>query len=209
VKAFYATRYGGPEVMSYGDLPDPSPGRGEVLVAVRASSVNPVDWKLRAGEMRLVTGGRFPKVFGFDVAGVVAALGPGASHLAVGDRVYGMVPVWMRRDGAHAERVAVAARRLRPIPEGWTFEVAASLPVAALTALNGLRQCGELAGRSVLVNGATGGVGHFAVQIAAVRGAKVTAVCSARNAARARDLGAVEVLETEAAELVDLHGRER
>lgn len=189
------TRYGGPDVMRYADLPDPSPGRGEVLVSVKAASVNPVDYKIRRGDMRIITGARFPKVLGCDFAGVVAGCGPGASGLHPGDAVYGATPLHLRRPGAHAELLRVDARRVRPIPPDLSFVEAASLPVAALTALNGLRRCGDLSGRSVLVNGATGGVGHFAVQIAKARGALVTAACRACNADLARDLGAAAVVD--------------
>lgn len=195
MRAFYATAYGGLEKMRVGDLPDPVAGPGEVLVAVRASSVNPVDWRLRNGEARLLSGRRFPRVLGADLAGTVASLGPGARAFTAGDRVYGTAPVFRGRDGGHAERVAVPAKRLRRIPEPISFEEAAALPVAGLTALNGWRRCGPLDGRAVLVNGATGGVGHFAVQIAKARGARVTAVCSARNVDLARALGADEVMD--------------
>jgi NADPH:quinone reductase-like Zn-dependent oxidoreductase len=195
MKAFIARSYGGPEVMALSDLPEPSAARGEVVVAVKASSVNPVDWKARDGALRLVTGGGFPKPYGCDLAGVVHALGPGVSAFSVGDSVYGYTPILFGRHGAHAERVAVAVKHLRRIPSGIDFEQAAALPVAALTAQNGLRLCGDVAGKSILVNGATGGVGHFAVQLARVRGAKVTAVCSGRNARRARALGAEAVID--------------
>jgi NADPH:quinone reductase-like Zn-dependent oxidoreductase len=195
MKAFYATTYGGPAVMVYGDLPDPSPGRGEVLVAVRTASVNPLDYKIRRGDFRIVTGRRFPKVLGADFAGTVAATGPGVSGFSIGARVYGITPLHLRRPGAHAELLPVAAGRARPLP-GWiSFDEAASLPVAALSALNGLRRCGSLAGKTVLVNGATGGVGHFAVQMAKAGGATVTAVCSARNADLAKSLGADDVID--------------
>jgi len=169
VKAFLAHSYGGPEVMHIGDVADPVAGRGEVLVAVRASSVNPVDWKVRDGAVRIMTGRRFPKVYGCDLAGVVHAVGHGVTAFSVGDAVYGFTPIMFGKPGAHAEQVAVAAKRLRRLPVGLAFEHAASLPVAALTALNGLRQCGDLTGRTVLLNGATGGVGHFALQIAKAR----------------------------------------
>ena len=190
MRAYAAKAYGGPEVMALADMPDPEPGKGEVVVAVKASSVNPVDWKLRSGAMRLFTGSRFPKVYGCDVAGVVHKLGAGVTGWSAGDSVYGYSPIMFRRPGAHAEQVAMEANRLRRLPAGLTFEQAAALPVAALTAHNGLRQCGPLAGKAVIVNGATGGVGHFALQLAKARGARVTAVCSARNADRARSLGA-------------------
>jgi NADPH:quinone reductase-like Zn-dependent oxidoreductase len=191
MKAFYATKFGGPEVMQYGDLPDPSPRRGEVRVAVHASSINPVDYKLRG--MRL-PGRRFPRPFGTDFAGVVNAVGDGVGELAIGDRVYGGVVTMLGHAGGHAELVTAPVARLRRMPAGLDFVEAASLPVAALTALNGLRLAGDRAGKQVLVTGATGGVGHFAVQMARARGATVTAVCSAKNAERAIALGAARVL---------------
>jgi NADPH:quinone reductase-like Zn-dependent oxidoreductase len=195
VRAFYARSYGGPEVMSAGDLPDPVPGRGEVLVAVKAASVNPVDWKVRNGEMRILSGSKFPKVLGCDYAGVVQWVGPGVLGLRTGERVYGVTLVALRRPGSHAQLLVAPAKRVRHLPDAIPFETAAALPVAALTAVTGLGTCGDLTGRAVLVNGATGGVGHFAVQIARARGADVTAVCSARNADLARMLGASKVLD--------------
>jgi NADPH:quinone reductase-like Zn-dependent oxidoreductase len=194
MKAFFTTAYGGPEVMKLGELPDPVPRAGEVLVAVRAASVNPVDWKVRRGELKIVSG-RPPKILGSDFAGTVAALGAGVTGLAIGAAVCGTTRMMLRAQGSHAERVAVPAKRVAPVPAGLSFEEAAALPVAALTALNGLRRCGDLRGKAVVVVGATGGVGHFAVQIAKARGARVTAVCSGRNAERARALGADEVLD--------------
>lgn len=195
MKAFYRTGIGGPEVMQYGDLPEPTPGAGDVLVDVRASSLNPLDWKLRGGVLGFLTGRGLPKPLGSDFAGVVRALGPGVTGFAVGDRVYGAVPIFLGRPGAHAERVVAAAKDIRKLPDGWSFEQGAALPVAGLTALVGLRRCGDLRGKTVLINGATGGVGHLALQIAKARGARVVAVCSARNAALARSLGADEVLD--------------
>lgn len=194
MKAFFATAYGGPEVMKLGELPDPVPRAGEVLVAVRAASVNPVDWKVRRGEMKALSG-RPPKILGTDLAGTVAALGAGVTGVAAGAAVYGTTRMMLRAQGSHAERVAVPAKRVAPMPAGLSFEEAAALPVAALTALNGLRRCGDLKGKAVVVVGATGGVGHFAVQIARAGGARVTAVCSGRNAERARALGAEEVVD--------------
>jgi NADPH:quinone reductase-like Zn-dependent oxidoreductase len=195
MKAFYATAWGGPEVMSYGDLADPTPGHGQVRVAVHATSINPVDWKIRSGIVRWLPGQTLPRPFGTDFAGVVDAVGSGVSSLAMGDRVYGIVVTMFGHPGAHAEFVNVPANRLRRMPDDLGFVQAAALPVAALTALNGLRLAEQRAAKRVLVNGATGGVGHFAVQIARVRGASVTAVCSAGNAERARALGAEAVLD--------------
>jgi len=195
MKAFFITSYGGPEVMRYGDLPDPSTVRGEVLVAVKAASLNPLDFKIRRGDFRIVTGSRFPKILGSDFAGIVKEVDRGVSGFGPGDAVYGSTLLHLRKQGAHAGFIPVAAGRVHAIPNGISFEEAASLPVAALTALNGLRLCGDLAGRTVLINGATGGVGHFALQIAKVQGALVTAVCSTRNTDLARKLGADTVID--------------
>lgn len=193
--AFYAQEYGGLPVMKLADLPDPTAERGEVVVAVRASSVNPLDWKLRNGDFKWITGSTFPKIFGADFAGVVESVGHGVSGLALGDRVYGFSPLFLRKPGAHAERLRIAAKRVRRMPENLSFVEAAALPVAALTALNGLRQCGDVAGQTVGINGATGGVGHFAVQIAKARGANVVAICSAKNADFAREIGADQIFD--------------
>jgi len=195
MKALQIKAYGGPEVMQIGELPEPDPKRGQVVVAIRAASVNPVDWKVRAGEMKFITGRTFPKTLGSDFAGVVERVGAGVKDPSVGARVYGITPVMMRKPGAHAERLAVACKRLRRMPDGMSFELAAALSVAGLTALKGLRECGDLHGKMVLINGGTGGVGHFAVQIAKARGATVTAVCSERNAGRARSFGADVVID--------------
>lgn len=195
MRAFYAREFGGPDVMELGDLADPRPAKGQVALKVLATSVNPLDYKLRSGQFKLVTGGRFPKVFGADVAGEVIEVGDGVAGIEPGNQLYGYIPIFLRKQGAHAERVVMPAKDLHAIPAGLSPEQAAALPVAALTALNGWRQCGELSGKRVVVNGATGGVGHFAVQIARARGATVTAVCSARNAELAAKLGADDVID--------------
>ncbi|MBE0678248.1 MAG: NAD(P)-dependent alcohol dehydrogenase, partial [Bacteroidales bacterium] len=172
----------------------PSAGSGELLIEVKAVSINPVDWKIKQGAARLVTGFRFPRIFGADFAGIVRDTGEGVTAFKPGDRVYGSKSTVFNRHGALAELRAVGREHVRPIPDGMTFEEAASLPVAALTALNGLRKCGVGEGTRVLINGGTGGVGHFAVQIARARGAVVTATCSEPNRELARSLGADEVM---------------
>jgi len=194
MKAFYAERYGGPAVMRLGEQPDPLPRAGEVLVAVRAASVNPVDWKVRASGLHGLSG-RPPKILGTDFAGTVTALGPGTPGPAVGAAVVGTTRMMFRAQGCHAALVAVPAKQVAAMPPGLSAEEAAALPVAGLTALVGLGRCGDLAGKAVVVVGATGGVGHLAVQIARARGARVTAVCSAPNAERARGFGAEDVLD--------------
>lgn len=201
MKAFVAERYGTAEVMHLGELPEPVAAKGEVVVAVEASTVNPVDYKVRSGELRPISGRRFPRALGTEFSGTVAVLGAGVSGWSIGDEVYGMAVTALGRDGAHAERVAVPAEALRRKPSELSFDLAATLPVAALTALHGLRLCGDLKGKSLLINGATGGVGHFALQIAHHRGARVTAVCSAANAALAKRWGADEVLDYQAGDI--------
>lgn len=182
--------------MRLGELPEPVPRGGEVRVAVHASSINPVDYKIRNGALSAIPGTRrFPRPFGMDFAGVVEQPGEGVTEFASGDRVYGTVITQLGRPGAHAELVRAPAKRLRRMPGAMDFVSAAALPVAGLTALRAVRMAGSRALGRVLVTGATGGVGHFAVQIARAGGATVTALCSAANAARARQLGAQHVLD--------------
>ena len=195
MKAFAAQSYGGPEVMALAALPDPVPGPGEVVVDVHAASVNPLDWMLRNGYFRPRSGRQFPRVFGADFAGTVTGVGEGVSGFSVGTPVYGDASPLSGSQGAHAERLVIRASRVHHIPKGLTFEQAAALPTAALTVLDGLWRCGSVRGKRVLVNGACTGVGHFALQIAGARGARVTAVCSAAHAERALALGAVDVID--------------
>lgn len=192
MKAYYSTAYGGPEVSRYGDYPDPSAGNGQLLIEVKAVSINPVDYKVKRGIAKFMSGSRFPRIFGSDFAGVVKSTGNGVTRFKPGDRVYGATPVIWGKPGALAQLLAVDHKFARAIPEQISFEVAASLPIAALTALNGLRRCRVAEGKAVLINGATGGVGHFAIQIAKSKGAIVTAACSRGNAELARKLGADE-----------------
>ncbi|MFH0843736.1 MAG: NAD(P)-dependent alcohol dehydrogenase [Bacteroidota bacterium] len=194
MKAFYSTAYGGPEVSHYGDLPDPSAGKEELLVEVKAVSINPVDYKVKRGIARLMTGSKFPRIFGSDFAGVVREAGNGATKFKPGDRVYGVTPVIWGKPGALAQLLAVNQKFVTAIPPQISFEEAASLPIAALTALNGLRKCRVSEGKEVLINGGTGGVGHFAIQIAKAKGAVVTATCSQGNSELAHKLGADDTM---------------
>ncbi len=196
MSAVTARTYGGPEVLIEEELAVPTPMAGEVLVRVRATSLNALDWHFLTGTpylMRLLFGLRRPKRYirGADVAGVVVAVGASVDRLDVGDRVFGEAP-----GGGCAEYVAVAESNPMPIPEGVSFEAAGATPVAGLTALQGLRTHGGVQpGERVLVNGAAGGVGTMAVQIAKALGAHVTAVCSTRNVEMVSRLGADEVID--------------
>lgn len=193
MKAFYQTAYGGKEIEKYGDFPDPVAGVGQLLIEVNAVSVNPVDYKVKKGEARLLSGSKFPKIVGSDFAGIVRQPVAGDNKFKTGDRVYGAVSILTGKQGALSELLVAETKGVRHIPEGMSFEQAASLPVAALTALNGLRRCGVTAGSNVLINGGTGGVGHFAIQIAKAKGAVVTATCSDANSELAKKLGADKV----------------
>lgn len=193
MKAAYLVSYGQPGSLQYGELPEPALKRNSLLVQVKAVSVNPVDWKVRQGVLKLIQGSKFPMIIGADFAGIVKQVDPGTDDFKTGDRVYGAIPAFSAKPGALAEIALVNQKNVRAMPDWLSFEEAASLPIAALTALNGLRRCGVGEGTRVLVNGATGGVGHFGIQAAKALGAHVTATCSSGNAELARELGADEV----------------
>ncbi|MGW5688766.1 NAD(P)-dependent alcohol dehydrogenase [Nonomuraea sp. NPDC003754] len=199
MKAFVLRSYGSPDVLDLTEIETPVPGDDEVLVRVRATSVQPYDWHFMRGEpyiARLMGGGpglRRPKisVLGADVAGQVEAVGKDVTEFRPGDEVFAMP-----KQGGFAEYVCVREGELASRPTNLSFEQAAAVPMAAGTALIGLRDQGRVQpGQRVLVNGASGGVGTFAVQIAKAFGAKVTGVCSTRNLDLVRSLGADEVID--------------
>lgn len=201
MKAYYSKKYGTSEASALGELPDPKAGAGQVLVEIKAVSINPVDWKIRRGDARPVTGLRFPRIFGADFAGIIRETGSGVTAFHPGQRVYGSRSILFDRHGALAELRAVDEEKVRLIPDGMSFNEAASLPIAALTALYGIRKCRVGKGSELLINGGTGGVGHFAVQIAKAYGATVTATCSQPNAELAMRLGADETIDYRTGEL--------
>jgi NADPH:quinone reductase-like Zn-dependent oxidoreductase len=194
--AIVQDRYGGPEVLELAEVPVPEPGEDQVLIEVRAASVNPYDWHLMRAIphfVRLSNGFNRPRnrIPGADYAGVVAAVGSGVSDLAVGDEVFGGTG-----SGTLADFVVVARRNAVHKPANITFEQAAAVPMGGITALQALRDSGRVeAGHTVLINGAAGGVGTFAVQIAKAMGAQVTAVCSTRNVEMVRSIGADNVID--------------
>jgi NADPH:quinone reductase-like Zn-dependent oxidoreductase len=203
MQAAYIEAFGGNEVVQVGPRPVPECGARQVLIEVHAASVNPRDWLLRDGRYvfrHLVLG--FPKILGSDVAGVVAACGRHVRDLQVGDRVVAMQTT-LGQMGGYAEYMAVDRRAVGRVPDGVDFEQAAGLPVAGLTALQGLRDDIRLRGdERVAVIGASGGVGHYAVQIAKHLGARVVGVCSAANEALVRELGADETLDYRSVDVV-------
>jgi NADPH:quinone reductase-like Zn-dependent oxidoreductase len=196
MKAVLQERFGPPDVLRLADREKPEPGADDVLVRVRAAALNPADWHILRGDpyvARLMgIGLSKPKqpVAGSDAAGVVEAVGANVHGLKPGDEVFGFVR------GAFAEYACAAADKVVPKSASLTFEQSAALPIAATTALRGIRDVGAVqAGQRVLVNGAGGGVGSFAVQIAAAIGAEVTGVCSTGNVELVRSLGAAHVID--------------
>jgi NADPH:quinone reductase-like Zn-dependent oxidoreductase len=199
MKAIVYHQYGSPSVLGLREAEEPTPRADEVLVKVRAASVNPADWHLLRGEpyvARLQLGLRKPKVrvLGCDVAGQIEAVGETVEMLRAGDDVFGSP--FMNGFGVFAEYVCVSEDLLAPKPANLSFEQAAAVPLAASTALQGLRDHGGIApGQKVLIIGASGGVGTFAVQIARAFDAEVTGVCSNRNVEMVRSLGADHVID--------------
>jgi NADPH:quinone reductase-like Zn-dependent oxidoreductase len=192
MKAMMFDRFGGPEVLYYGDAPDPVAGPGEVVVDIHAVSVNPADGKTRAGGYAKEL--RFPYIAGRDFSGVVSTVGDGVTDLAPGDAVYGVLEAG--RDGTYAEQVNVKAELVAKKPDSLSHVEAAALGVAAITALIGLEDTAELRkGQKVLIQGGAGGVGGLAVQLAHAIGAHVIATASPRNHDYLRDLGADEVID--------------
>jgi NADPH:quinone reductase-like Zn-dependent oxidoreductase len=196
MKAAQISRFGEPDVLTINEVDRPTPGEGEVLVRVEASSVNGHDVIVRAGGLKMVSGRKFPIGTGLDFAGIVVATGPGAEGYRTGDRVWGTVHPRQRHvTGAAAEYVTVPANRVAPAPAGISPAEAASLVVAGTTALIALRDSTHLAsGERVLVRGAAGGVGTAAVQLAHAMGGHVTALARDRYAQAITDLGADRVL---------------
>lgn len=196
MRAITQEEFGAPDVLELSDIEKPAPGDDEVLVRIRAASPNPWDWHFMRGMpliARLQAGWRKPKnkVLGSDIAGVVEAIGKDVTRFHPGDEVFAFVG-----HGGFAEYVSVSEDVLGSKPGNLTFEQAATVPLAASTALQGLRDVGELRpGEGVLIIGASGGVGTFAVQIAKSLGAHVTGVCSARNVELVKSIGADHVID--------------
>jgi NADPH:quinone reductase-like Zn-dependent oxidoreductase len=191
MKAVRIHEFGGPETMRVEDMPRPEPGPGEVLVRVEAASVNPVDYKIRNGGY--VGADALPLTLGRDVAGTVEAVGSGADGFAPGDSVFALLD---RDRGGFAQFAAIKAADCAAKPDSLDFIQAAAVPLAGLTSWQGLFEQGGLqAGQRVLIHGAGGGVGHFAVQFARARGAMVIATCSVRDRDFVLSLGATEAID--------------
>lgn len=202
MKAVRIHAFGGAEVLKLDDVERPTAAKGEVLVKVTAAGVNPVDWKVREGGLKSWRA-ELPQTLGYDIAGVVAALGPGVERFAVGDAVYAYLS--LSRGGGYAEYAAVPENELALAPKKLDANSAAAVPLAALTAWQALFDTAKLtAGQSVLIHGGAGGVGHFAIQLAKARGAKVFATSSEKNLAFLKELGADVAIDYRAQRFEDV-----
>ena len=191
MKAAFIEQYGGPEVLRYGDLPDPVAGPGEVVVDVVAASVNGADWKVRVGQYKQ---SKFPFALGRDFSGVVSAVGEGVQDLKVGDAVFGVCEAG--QEGAYAEKIAVKAAIVAKKPDGLSHVNAAALALTGLTAMSAIEDTLKLQrGETILIHGGAGGVAGFAIQLAKHIGARVITTTSAANHDYVRSLGADEIID--------------
>jgi NADPH:quinone reductase-like Zn-dependent oxidoreductase len=193
MKAAYIEKFGGPEVLQYGDLPDPVAAPGEVVVDVDAATVNAADWKFRAGEYARHYNVKFPQIPGRDFSGVVSAVGDGAD-LKVGDAVFGVLGAG--KEGTYCEKIAIPAALVAKKPDGLSHINAAALALTGLTAINSVEDTLKLQrGETILIQGGAGGVAGFAIQFAKYLGARVITTCSAANVDYVRGLGADQVID--------------
>lgn len=194
MQAAVIRKYGDPKVLCIESMPEPKPRPNEIKIKVMSSSVNPVDWKVRSGSIAVLSGWRFPRILGADFSGEVVACGSGVENHKPGDAVFGFSSA-ITQAGAYAEYMCCPVSRLAKKPEALSHTLAAAVPLAGLTAYQALYKYGNMQpGMRVLVTGATGGVGHFAVQVAKAAGCEVWGVCHSRNAELARTFGCHEVL---------------
>ncbi len=194
MKAAYFEKFGGPEVLQYGDVPDPVPAAGQIVADEYAASINAADWKFRAGEYARHSELKFPLIPGRDFSGVVSALGDGVSDLKVGDAVFGVLEPG--REGTYAEKVAIGAAVVARKPERLSHVDAAALALTGLTAINAIEDTLKLKrGETILIQGGAGGVAGFAIQFAKYLGARVITTTSAANVDYVRSLGADQVID--------------
>ena len=201
MKASYFDENGGPEVLKYGDLPDPTAGPGEVVIDIHAASVNGADWRVRAGSYSPITD--FPYVAGRDFSGIVSALGTGVDDLKIGDAVFGVCDVG--QEGAYAEKIAMKASIIAKKPDSLSHQEAAALALTGLTALTAIEDTIELKpDETILIQGGAGGVASFAIQAAKHIGAHVLSTTSAGNLDYVRSLGADQVIDYNASDFTEI-----
>ena len=206
MKRIQYDKYGGPELMRLDDFELPAPGKSEVAVKIKFAAINPIDWKVRNGYLKMVTGKAFPRAMGSDLSGTVIAVGPGVTRFKPGDAVFGLARI--KESGAFGHAVVTNETFLANKPDDVSFEDAACLGTPGVTAWNGLVDKAKLtAGKHVFINGCTGAVGEAAMQIARMLGATVSGSCSAGAMERARSLGIQVVVDYRATDLSRLDER--
>ena len=200
MKAAFIEQYGGPEVLKYGDLPDPVAGPGEVVIDVVAASVNGADWKVRVGQYKQ---SKLPFALGRDFSGVISAIGEGVADLKVGDAVFGVCDAG--QEGAYAEKIAVKAAIVAKKPDGLSHVNAAALALTGLTAMSAIEDTLKLQpGETILIHGGAGGVASFAIQLAKHIGAHIITTASAANHEYVRGLGADEIIDYNARDFTQI-----
>jgi NADPH:quinone reductase-like Zn-dependent oxidoreductase len=200
MKAAFIERHGGPEVLKYGELPDPTAGPDTVVIDTVAASVNGADWKVRVGDYKQST---FPYVLGRDFSGVISAVGDGVQDLRIGDAVFGVCEAG--QEGAYAEKIAVKAAIVAKKPDGLSHAEAAALALTGLTALSAIEDTLRLQpGETILIQGGAGGVASFAIQLAKHIGARVITTTSAANREYVRRMGADEIIDYNACDFTQV-----
>jgi NADPH:quinone reductase-like Zn-dependent oxidoreductase len=195
MKAVIINSYGPPELLHESTVATPKVGPNQILIEVKAAGVNPIDWKIRKGNFKFITGWRFPKILGTDIAGIVKVTGGKVTDFQIGDEVMAMINV-MTSQGGYAEYAVTADKYACKKPANLSFIDAAAVPGSAITALQVLRnKSGVKKDQRILLNGASGGVGTYGIQIAKILGAEVTGVCSTRNKDLVASLGADRVID--------------
>jgi NADPH:quinone reductase-like Zn-dependent oxidoreductase len=199
-------RYGGPEVLRLEEFALAAPRRRQIRVRVRAAAANPMDWKIRSGEMKMMTGRKFPRGLGHDFAGVVDAVGPNVTRFKVGDEVFGATG--LKESGTFAEALVTEDKTVFLKPQSLSFEEAAALPIVSATAWNALIEKAKLqTGQRVFITGCLGGVGRIAAQIAKMRGAEIAGSCSASRRDEALALGVSEAVDYRAFDIAPYRHR--
>jgi NADPH:quinone reductase-like Zn-dependent oxidoreductase len=202
MKKVIYNHYGDFSELQLAEIDKPVPANNEVVVKVKATAINPLDWKLLEGQLKFLTGNKFPRSIGIEFSGTVESIGSSVSNLKIGDKVFGMLEPF--KGGALTELLLVNESVLSKIPEGLSFEQAAAVPIGALSALQIIDNlCKVKKGDQVLINGATGGIGVFAIQIAKLRGAIVTSVVNQRGVELAKSLGSDFVLDYSKKNILD------
>ncbi|GLQ91280.1 NAD(P)-dependent alcohol dehydrogenase [Dyella acidisoli] len=206
MKRIQYNKYGGPELMQLQDFALAEPGHGEVTVKIRFAAINPIDWKVRNGHLKMVTGKAFPRAMGSDFSGIVISVGPGVTRFKPGDAVFGLAR--LKESGALGHAVITSETFLAKKPDNVPFEDAACLGTPGVTAWNGLVDKAKLtAGKRVFINGCAGAVGEAAVQMARMLGATISGSCSAGSMERARSIGVQTVYDYRTTALLELSER--